>query len=295
MGRRRQHPRALRRATSSPWISSPAPCPRTGRSSASICACGTTTGSARRLVVAGRFRTRPRGTWEVVPLPFIHIWSVADDEVKGVFDYLAGIEVQAQGRRAAAARVALLAPRRCAGLSRVTSRPRARRRSCLRHRPSAAPRRGRAARRGRRPSSSTTSRAPGRRPRRRRGGRRRGTRRARSGRRARRPAPRTARRAAAGRARPGRRCGGCRAAAGRAAMDGPTPGMLCSSSGCRARAMSRSVRRGRDGRRPPAVRRRPDRRRAGSVLRPSARTPAARRASPSPGRGRGCRSPPRGW
>jgi hypothetical protein len=48
-----------------------------------------------RLVVSGKFRTRPRGTWEVVPLPFIHIWSVdADDQVRGVFDYLAGIEVR---------------------------------------------------------------------------------------------------------------------------------------------------------------------------------------------------------
>jgi hypothetical protein len=48
-----------------------------------------------RLVVAGRFRTRPRGTWEVVPLPFIHIWSLgADDEVRGVFDYFGGIEVK---------------------------------------------------------------------------------------------------------------------------------------------------------------------------------------------------------
>ena len=48
-----------------------------------------------RLVVGGRFRTRPRGTWEVIPLPFIHIWSVGeDDQVRGVFDYLAGIEVQ---------------------------------------------------------------------------------------------------------------------------------------------------------------------------------------------------------
>ncbi|NLE22012.1 MAG: hypothetical protein GX624_04430 [Actinobacteria bacterium] len=49
----------------------------------------------RRLVVAGRFRTRPRGTWEVIPLPFVHIWSVdRDDQVRGVFDYLAGIEVR---------------------------------------------------------------------------------------------------------------------------------------------------------------------------------------------------------
>jgi hypothetical protein len=48
-----------------------------------------------RLVVSGRFRTRPRGTWEIIPLPFIHIWSVdEDDQVRGVFDYLAGIEVR---------------------------------------------------------------------------------------------------------------------------------------------------------------------------------------------------------
>lgn len=51
--------------------------------------------SKSRLVVSGRFRTRPRGTWEVIPLPFIHIWSVDDDDqVRGVFDYLAGIEVK---------------------------------------------------------------------------------------------------------------------------------------------------------------------------------------------------------
>jgi hypothetical protein len=66
-----------------------------------------------RLVVAGRFRTRPRGTWEVVHLPFIHIWSFADGEVEAVFDYMAGIEVRRRGperrrrslfRRKAAAR-----------------------------------------------------------------------------------------------------------------------------------------------------------------------------------------------
>ena len=50
-----------------------------------------------RLVVGGRYRTRPRGTWEVVPLPFIHIWSVAGEQVEGVFDYLAGIEVHRRG------------------------------------------------------------------------------------------------------------------------------------------------------------------------------------------------------
>ena len=51
--------------------------------------------SKARLVVTGLFRTRPKGTWEVVKLPFIHIWSVGeDDQVRGVFDYLAGIEVK---------------------------------------------------------------------------------------------------------------------------------------------------------------------------------------------------------
>ncbi len=48
-----------------------------------------------RLVVTGRFRTRPRGTWDVMRLPFIHVWSVDDqDQVRGVFDYLAGVEVR---------------------------------------------------------------------------------------------------------------------------------------------------------------------------------------------------------
>jgi hypothetical protein len=53
--------------------------------------------SRSRLVVGGRFRTRPRGTWEVIPLPFIHIWSVDDEQVQGVFDYLAGVEVRRLG------------------------------------------------------------------------------------------------------------------------------------------------------------------------------------------------------
>jgi hypothetical protein len=50
-----------------------------------------------RLVVSGRFRTRPKGTWEVLPLPFIHIWTVSGEQVEGVFDYLAGIEVRRRG------------------------------------------------------------------------------------------------------------------------------------------------------------------------------------------------------
>ena len=50
-----------------------------------------------RLVVGGRFRTRPRGSWEVVPLPFIHIWSLTGEQVDTVLDYLAGIEVRRRG------------------------------------------------------------------------------------------------------------------------------------------------------------------------------------------------------
>jgi hypothetical protein len=47
-----------------------------------------------RLVVGGRFRTRLRGTWEIMPLPFIHVWSFADDQVRAVFDYFGGVEVR---------------------------------------------------------------------------------------------------------------------------------------------------------------------------------------------------------
>ena len=63
-----------------------------------------------RLVVAGRFRTRPLGTWEVVPLPFIHIWSVGDDDqVQERVRLPRRHRGETPGRRAAAARLALLA------------------------------------------------------------------------------------------------------------------------------------------------------------------------------------------
>ena len=58
-----------------------------------------------RLVVGGRYRTRPRGTWEVVPLPFIHIWTVTGERIEGVFDYLGGIEVRRRGSERARRRV----------------------------------------------------------------------------------------------------------------------------------------------------------------------------------------------
>jgi hypothetical protein len=48
-----------------------------------------------RLVVTGRFRARPKGSWDVLRLPFVHVWSVdGHDQVRAVFDYLAGIEVK---------------------------------------------------------------------------------------------------------------------------------------------------------------------------------------------------------
>lgn len=50
-----------------------------------------------RLVVGGRYRMRPHGSWEVVALPFLHIWSLAGDQVEGVFDYLSGVEVRRRG------------------------------------------------------------------------------------------------------------------------------------------------------------------------------------------------------
>ena len=50
-----------------------------------------------RLVVGGRFHSRPRGTWEMVPIPFLHIWTVSGDQVVSVMDYFAGIEVRRRG------------------------------------------------------------------------------------------------------------------------------------------------------------------------------------------------------
>jgi hypothetical protein len=49
--------------------------------------------SRARLVIGGRYRTRMRGSWDVVALPFIHIWSFAGDQVESVTDYLGGLEV----------------------------------------------------------------------------------------------------------------------------------------------------------------------------------------------------------
>ena len=50
--------------------------------------------SFSKVVVGERFRARPRGTWEVMTLPFVHIWTYAGEQVETVLDYLAGIEVR---------------------------------------------------------------------------------------------------------------------------------------------------------------------------------------------------------
>lgn len=47
-----------------------------------------------RLTVTGRFRTRPRGSWEVVALPFVHIWDFVDGHVDKVASLLDGIELR---------------------------------------------------------------------------------------------------------------------------------------------------------------------------------------------------------
>ena len=82
---------------------------------------------ATKLTVIGRYRARIRGTWEVLALPFTHIWHVPGGRVDRVVSLLDGVEI----RR--------LAP--------AQSRP---------PRLKAAVRAARAPRPGRRPSSSTT-------------------------------------------------------------------------------------------------------------------------------------------
>ena len=55
-----------------------------------------------RLTVGGHFRVRPRGTWEVLALPFTHLWDIKDGRVVRVTSVLDGVEL----RRLAPARAA---------------------------------------------------------------------------------------------------------------------------------------------------------------------------------------------
>ena len=47
-----------------------------------------------RLTVTGRYRVRPRGSWEVLALPFTHIWHFTGGRVKKVLSLLDGVEIQ---------------------------------------------------------------------------------------------------------------------------------------------------------------------------------------------------------
>lgn len=55
-----------------------------------------------RLTVIGRYRVRPRGSWEVLVLPFTHIWHFPGGRVEKVVSLLDGVEL----RRLAPARAA---------------------------------------------------------------------------------------------------------------------------------------------------------------------------------------------
>lgn len=52
------------------------------------------------LTVSGHYRTRPRGTWDVFSLPFVHVWSIGGGRVQRVLNALDGVELR---RRPAAA------------------------------------------------------------------------------------------------------------------------------------------------------------------------------------------------
>jgi hypothetical protein len=47
-----------------------------------------------RLTVIGRFRVRPRGSWEVLVLPFTHIWHFPGGRVDRVVSLLDGVELR---------------------------------------------------------------------------------------------------------------------------------------------------------------------------------------------------------
>jgi len=55
-----------------------------------------------RLTVIGRYRVRLRGSWEVLVLPFTHIWDIPGGRVEKVASLLDGVEL----RRLAPARTA---------------------------------------------------------------------------------------------------------------------------------------------------------------------------------------------
>ncbi len=51
-------------------------------------------GSDERVVVVGHIECRPRGSWDVVSIPFAHIWTVVHGKVVSVLSYLDAIEIE---------------------------------------------------------------------------------------------------------------------------------------------------------------------------------------------------------
>jgi len=47
-----------------------------------------------RLAVIGRYRVRVRGSWEVLALPFTHIWHIPGGRVEKVVSLLDGVEIR---------------------------------------------------------------------------------------------------------------------------------------------------------------------------------------------------------
>jgi ketosteroid isomerase-like protein len=58
-------------------------------------------GRGDRVVVTGHIRCRPRGSWDVMSVPFAHIWTVARGKVVSVLSYLDGIEIERAAQSAA--------------------------------------------------------------------------------------------------------------------------------------------------------------------------------------------------
>jgi len=48
----------------------------------------------RRLTVSGFYRARPRGTWEIMRLPFVHVWWIGGGRVERVDSVLEGVEIR---------------------------------------------------------------------------------------------------------------------------------------------------------------------------------------------------------
>jgi hypothetical protein len=47
-----------------------------------------------RLVVLGHIHCRPRGSWDVMSVPFAHIWTIVRGRVVSVLSYLDGVEIE---------------------------------------------------------------------------------------------------------------------------------------------------------------------------------------------------------